>query len=83
MFLGQPFYIFLFRQFFAQVPEALVEAARIDGCGYLRIYWHIMLPLVRPTLAALASDAGLEATGCVKLLGRRANALAMAAVRPR
>ncbi len=54
MFFGQPFYIFLFRQFFAQVPEALVEAARIDGCGHLQIWWRIMLPLCRPVIAITA-----------------------------
>jgi ABC-type glycerol-3-phosphate transport system permease component len=54
MFFGQPFYIFLFRQFFAQVPEALVEAARIDGCGHLGIWWRIMLPMCRPVIAITA-----------------------------
>ncbi len=54
LFFGQPFYIFLFRQFFAQVPEALVEAARIDGCGHLRIWWRIMLPMCRPVIAITA-----------------------------
>ena len=54
MFFGQPFYIFLFRQFFAQVPEALVEAARLDGCGQLGVWWRIMLPLCRPVIAITA-----------------------------
>jgi multiple sugar transport system permease protein len=54
LFFGQPFYIFLFRQFFAQVPEALVEAARIDGCGQLQIWWRIMLPLCKPVIAITA-----------------------------
>ena len=54
MFFGTPFYIFMFRQFFAQVPEALVEAARVDGCGHLRIWWQIMLPLCRPVIAITA-----------------------------
>jgi multiple sugar transport system permease protein len=54
MFFGTPFYIFMFRQFFAQVPEALVEAARIDGCGHLTIWWRIMLPLCRPVIAITA-----------------------------
>lgn len=54
MFFGQPFYIFLFRQFFSQVPEALVEAARIDGCGHLRIWWSIMLPMCKPVIAITA-----------------------------
>lgn len=51
MFFGTPFYIFMFRQFFAQIPESLVEAARIDGCGHLRIWLQIMLPLCRPVIA--------------------------------
>ena len=53
-FFGYPFYIFLFRQFFAQVPEALVEAARLDGCGHFQIWWRIMLPLCRPVIAITA-----------------------------
>ena len=54
LFFGTPFYIFMFRQFFAQVPEALVEAARIDGCGHLRVWWQIMLPICRPVIAITA-----------------------------
>lgn len=54
MFFGGPFYIFMFRQFFAQVPEALVEAARIDGCGHLGIWWRVMLPLCKPVIAITA-----------------------------
>lgn len=53
-FFGNAFYIFMFRQFFAQIPEALVEAARIDGAGYLRTWWSIMLPLCRPVIALTA-----------------------------
>jgi multiple sugar transport system permease protein len=45
---------FLLRQFFLALPRELEEAARIDGAGPLRIFWSIMLPLVRPALAALA-----------------------------
>ncbi|MDD5091989.1 MAG: carbohydrate ABC transporter permease [Candidatus Wallbacteria bacterium] len=47
------FAIFMLRQFMVDVPEALLESARIDGCGELRIYWSIMLPLCRPVLATL------------------------------
>ncbi|MFH1419490.1 MAG: carbohydrate ABC transporter permease [Planctomycetota bacterium] len=54
MFFGTPFYIFMFRQFFSQIPEALVEAARIDGCGHLRIWLQIMLPLCKPVIAITA-----------------------------
>ncbi len=54
MFFGTPFFIFMFRQFFAQVPEALIEAARIDGCGHLRIWLRIMLPISKPVIAITA-----------------------------
>ncbi|RIK65203.1 MAG: hypothetical protein DCC65_12810 [Planctomycetota bacterium] len=54
LFFGTPFFIFMFRQFFAQVPEALVEAARMDGCGHFRIWWQIMLPLCKPVIAITA-----------------------------
>lgn len=53
-FFAPAFYVFLLRQFLKGVPRDLEDAARLDGCGFLRIYWHIMLPLVRPTLAAIA-----------------------------
>ncbi len=42
------------RNFIRELPNALVEAARIEGVGELRIFWHVILPLVRPALAALA-----------------------------
>ncbi|MFT4102381.1 MAG: sn-glycerol-3-phosphate ABC transporter permease UgpE [Burkholderiaceae bacterium] len=44
---------FLFRQFFMTVPDELVEAARIDGAGPMRFFWHILLPLSRTSIAAL------------------------------
>jgi multiple sugar transport system permease protein len=42
--------VFIFRQFFLQLPQDLFAAARIDGAGELRILWSIALPLVRPAL---------------------------------
>lgn len=48
------FFVFLLVQFMRGVPRDLEDAAAIDGCGVLRIYWHVMLPLVQPTLAAIA-----------------------------
>ena len=53
-FVGTPFFIFLLRQFMLGVPRELEEAARIDGCSWLGIYWRIMLPLMKPALAAVA-----------------------------
>jgi ABC-type glycerol-3-phosphate transport system permease component len=51
---GAPFFIFMFRQFFMQVPEELLEAARIDGASAWMIYWRIMLPLSTPVIAIVA-----------------------------
>ena len=42
------------RNFIKQLPDALIEAARLEGIDELRIFWHVVLPLVRPALAALA-----------------------------
>ena len=42
--------VFVFRQFFLQLPEELFSAARLDGAGEMRILWSIALPLVRPAL---------------------------------
>ena len=53
-FVAPAFYVFLLRQFLKGIPRDLEDAARLDGCGFLRIYWHIMLPLVKPSLAAIA-----------------------------
>jgi len=47
------FGVFLLRQFFAAIPMELEDAARIDGAGTFRIYWQIMMPLVKPGLVAL------------------------------
>ena len=48
------FGIFLLRQFYLGIPRDLEEAAIVDGAGYWRVYWNIILPLSRPILAALA-----------------------------
>ncbi|GAB4466446.1 MAG: hypothetical protein OHK0029_37780 [Armatimonadaceae bacterium] len=60
-FFGAPFNIFLLRQFFMSIPTELEDAAKIDGCGPFGIYWRIMLPLVKPALAAIAILAILGA----------------------
>jgi len=48
---GSPFYIFLFRQFFAAFPRELEDAAEVDGCGPFRMFWSIFLPNAKPVLA--------------------------------
>lgn len=51
---GLPFAIFLLRNFFAQIPEELLEAARIDGARDWRIFFQVILPLGLPAIASLA-----------------------------
>jgi ABC-type glycerol-3-phosphate transport system permease component len=53
-FFGNAFFIFMYRQFIAQIPEALLEAARLDGQGWFGIWWHVILPLTRPVTAITA-----------------------------
>jgi putative chitobiose transport system permease protein len=52
--LVSAFNIFLLRQAFRGVPNDLLDAARVDGAGEWRIWWQILLPLIRPSLAAVA-----------------------------
>ncbi len=53
-FFGSAFSIFLLRQFFLTIPNELSEAARIDGCSELAIFFRIILPLARPALSVVA-----------------------------
>ncbi len=46
---------FMLRQFFLTLPKDLEDAAKIDGCSYVRIFWHIVLPLSKPALATLTT----------------------------
>ena len=52
-FFGAPFFIFLIRQFMMGIPDELLDAARIDGASEFRIYWQIVLPLLKPVLATV------------------------------
>ncbi len=51
--LATPFGIFMMRQFISSLPTALIEVAKIDGAGELRIFWSIIVPLSAPGMAAL------------------------------
>jgi ABC-type glycerol-3-phosphate transport system permease component len=53
-YLGSAFYIFLLRQFYMTISPELDDAARIDGCGWLGIFWRVILPLARPALGVVA-----------------------------
>jgi ABC-type glycerol-3-phosphate transport system permease component len=52
-FMGSVFNIFLLRQFFAQIPDELFDAARIDGSGHLRFLFQVVLPLSKAPLMVI------------------------------
>jgi multiple sugar transport system permease protein len=58
---GDAFSIFLLRQFFLTIPEEYADAARVDGCGELRILLTVVLRLAKPAIAAVALFAFLYA----------------------
>lgn len=53
-FTGNAFYVFLLRQYMRTIPLDLDEAARIDGAGYWRVFWRIIVPLAAPALTVVA-----------------------------
>jgi ABC-type glycerol-3-phosphate transport system permease component len=54
-FAGGAAMVFLLRQFMAQIPMELDEAAQLDGASYVQIWWHIIMPLCKPALATVAT----------------------------
>ena len=53
-FFANAYFIFLMRQFYATIPRDLDDAARIDGCGVLGLFFRIMLPLTKPAIGIMA-----------------------------
>lgn len=47
------FSVLLFHNFFKELPKELIDAARMDNCGYIRIYWYVTLPLCLPIIATV------------------------------
>jgi alpha-glucoside transport system permease protein len=51
---GLPLAIYLLHNFMKEVPRELIEAARVDGCGHVKIFFQVLMPLLVPALAAFA-----------------------------
>jgi multiple sugar transport system permease protein len=60
-FVGNPFYIFLMRQFMMGIPKDLSDAAKVDGASELRTFWDVILPLTRPAVTVVAILAAVAA----------------------
>ena len=65
-FMGSVFNIFMLRQFFAQIPDELFDAARIDGSGHMRFLFQVVLPLSKGTLDG---DPGPDLYRILELVG--------------
>lgn len=57
---GSAFFIFLFRQFFKGIARDYEDAARLDGASNWQLYWHVMLPMARPVIGAVAALAAVS-----------------------
>lgn len=60
-FLGKPFHIIIMRQFFAGVPNSIIEAAKIDGANEFQRYFTVALPLCKPALTTIGIYAFMNA----------------------
>jgi putative aldouronate transport system permease protein len=58
--LVSPFNVFLMRNYFATVPESLIESAEIDGCGVMKTFIQIIIPLSKPIIATVTLFIGLS-----------------------
>lgn len=47
-FLGNAYYIFLLRQYYLTIPQPILDAARVCGCGHFRMLWQIVMPMAKP-----------------------------------
>jgi len=59
--MGLSLSIYLMKTFFDQLPHALEDAARIDGCNKLQVWWHVALPLIGPAMAVVVVFNSLNA----------------------
>jgi multiple sugar transport system permease protein len=60
-FFGNPFYIFLMRQFMMGIPRELSDAAKVDGASELQTFWKVILPLTRPAVIVVGILAAVSA----------------------
>jgi multiple sugar transport system permease protein len=60
-FFGNPFYIFLMRQFMLGIPRELSDAARVDGASEVQTFWKVIMPLTKPAIVVVAIFAAVAA----------------------
>lgn len=55
-FLGNAFYVILLRQYFLTIPKPIIDAARVSGCGHLRLLFKVILPIAKPVLIMIVMN---------------------------
>lgn len=53
MYFGNPFFVFLMRQYFLTIPRELDEAAKIDGANAFQILWKVLVPILKPSMTII------------------------------
>ncbi|RVU71120.1 MULTISPECIES: carbohydrate ABC transporter permease [Lactobacillus] len=53
--ISSPFYIYMFRNAFADIPQSITEAAELDGASNFKIFWRVLLPMTLPTIATVGT----------------------------
>jgi ABC-type glycerol-3-phosphate transport system permease component len=62
-FFGNPYFIFLLRQFFVGIPKELSQSAKVDGASEFRIYWQMIVPLSMPVVTTVMIFSFMHAWG--------------------
>ena len=59
-FLGNAYYIFLLRQYYLTIPQPILDAARVAGCGHFRMLWQIIVPMAKPVFIIMILETFIK-----------------------
>lgn len=62
-FLGNAYYIFLLRQYYLTIPQPILDAARVCGCGHMRMLWTIIMPMAKPVFIIMVLNTFISVWG--------------------
>lgn len=62
-FLGNAYYIFLLRQYYLTIPQPILDAARVSGCGHMRLLWTIIVPMAKPVFIIMILNTFISIWG--------------------
>ena len=62
-FLGNAYYIFLLRQYYLTIPSSILDAARVCGCGHMRLLWTVIVPMAKPVFIIMVLNTFISIWG--------------------